>query len=176
MKKRQMFIIFLGILLMVGQAIAVPTQIIVRVKTKDAKFLGSSMGGALVTIRDADTGEILAKGKTTGSTGNTDLIMKRPKTRGLIISDEKSAKFIATIDIDEPRQIEVTAFGPLAQRQAAGKVSSMQWIVPGKHITAGDAWILELPGFVVDIIHPPTHTKYKGAPQTVKVVANITMM
>ena len=49
---------------------AVPTEITVRVKTKDAKFLINLMGGASVTIKDAMTGELLAKGLTTGGTGN----------------------------------------------------------------------------------------------------------
>ena len=53
---------------------ATETHIIVRAKAKDAKFIGSSLGGAYVIIKNKMTGEILAKGKTQGSTGNTDLI------------------------------------------------------------------------------------------------------
>jgi len=104
-----------------------PTEITVRVKTKDAKFLGTSMGGALISIKDAQTGELLAKGLTTGGTGNKTRIMKTPVVRGVPISDESAAKFTATIDINEPRRIEVTAYGPMVNLQAANKVSATQW-------------------------------------------------
>ena len=40
------------------------TDIVVRVLSKDAKFIGTSMGGMRVTLRDAHTGEILATGLT----------------------------------------------------------------------------------------------------------------
>jgi hypothetical protein len=49
-------------------------------------------------------------------------------------------------------------------------------MVPGKHITDGDAWLVELPGFVVDVLAPPTHIKLKGTPQTVQLAANVMMM
>ncbi len=159
-------------------AVAAPTQITVRVKTKDAKFLGSSMGGALITIRNVDTGELLAKGVTSGSTGNTDTIMKKPLTRGGSISDEKSARFDATIVIDEPTLLEIKAYGPLVQRQAANMVAVTQWVVPGKHITAGDGLLLELPGLVVDVLAPPAHLQLQAeaVPRTIAIAANVTMM
>jgi hypothetical protein len=37
-----------------------PTEIVVRVIAKDGKFLGDDIGGALVTLRDVQTGELLA--------------------------------------------------------------------------------------------------------------------
>ena len=36
---------------------AEPTDITVRVLSKDAKFVGTSMGGVRITLRDAETGE-----------------------------------------------------------------------------------------------------------------------
>ena len=54
---------------------AEPTDIIIRVLAKDAKFIGMETGGAKVILRDADTGEILAQGVTSGGTGNTPKIM-----------------------------------------------------------------------------------------------------
>ncbi|MCK5139574.1 MAG: hypothetical protein KAQ85_07020, partial [Thermodesulfovibrionia bacterium] len=47
---------------------AVQTKLIVRAQSKDAKFVGTSMGGALVTIIDSATGEIITKGLTVGAT------------------------------------------------------------------------------------------------------------
>ncbi len=155
---------------------AVPTQIIVHVKSKDAKFIGTSMGGVLITIKDVNTGQLLAKGHTTGGTGNTAKIMTTPITRGNPISDESAAKFSATIDIDEPTLVEITAYGPSASIQSANRVSATQWVIPGKHITRGDAWLMELPGFAVDVLAPSTHSMLKGGPQTVVIEANITMM
>ena len=100
---KKVFMAILIVLFSVSSAIAVSTEIIVRVKSKDAKFIGSSMGGVLVTIKDIDTGELLAKGIATGSTGDTKLLMKTPHSQGMILSDEKASKFSTTIDIDEPR-------------------------------------------------------------------------
>jgi hypothetical protein len=166
----------LCIVLIVASAFAEPTEIIVHVKSKDAKFVGTTMGGALVTIRDVQTGELLAKGLTTGGTGNTEKIMITPVQRGASISDESAAKFVARIDISEPRLVEVSAYGPEANLQSANKVTATQWVVPGKNITEGDAWTLELPGFVVKVLAPPAHSALGGAPQSVEIKANITMM
>jgi len=159
-----------------ADATAEPTEITVRVVAKGAKFIGSSMGGVLITLKDADTGQLLAKGVVAGSTGDTPRIMVAERTVHSTLSTPDAACFTAKIDVDEPRRVEVTAFGPLAQRQSAGRVSATQWIVPGKHVTGGDAWLLEMPGLVVDVLAPPAHLKLKGAPQTIKLRANVTMM
>lgn len=169
-------LLFFVLLFMASSAFAVPTRITVRVRSKGAKFIGTSMGGVLVTIRNADTGELLAKGITAGSTGDTRKIMMQPRTSSSVISDSRSAKFTATIDIDDPVRIKVTATGPLAQRQAANTVSLTQWVVPGKNITAGDALLMEIPGFVVDVLAPPSHSFFKNSPIEVPIRANITMM
>jgi len=166
--------LLLGLLCAVGPVFAVPTHITIRVKTKGAKFLGTSMGGALIVIRDAETGELLAKGITSGGTGNTERIMKAPGR--VPVSDEGSAKFTTTIDIDGPRLLEVAAYGPLSQRQAANRVSATQWVIPGKDITGGDGWMMELPGLAVQILSPRSHVLFQGVPQTVPIEANITMM
>lgn len=155
---------------------AVPTAVTVRVISKGAKFVGTSMGGVRITLRDKNTGELLAKGVTQGSTGNTETIMKTASGRNAVLSDDQSAKFTTTIDIQEPKWVEVTAYGPLAQLQSANTVSSTQWIIPGKPIDGGDAWLLELTGFVVDILSPPAHVKLGSDVKAVQVRANVTMM
>jgi hypothetical protein len=159
-----------------ASAFAVPTQITVRVKSKDAKFIGTTMGGVLITIKNVQTGELLAKGLTAGGTGNTARIMTTPVTRGVPLSDESAAKFTATINIDEPTHIEVAAYGPQAGLQSANRISATQWIVPGKNITNGDAWIMEMPGFSVDVQAPSTHSTLMGVPQKVILTANVIMM
>lgn len=171
------FLILIGLTTVIAPICeAIPTSIVVRVKSKDAKFIGSSMGGALVKIRNQDTGEILATGYTEGTTGNTKTIMTAPNTRGKTISDDASAKFTTTLDIEQPIIAEISAYGPMVQRQSANRVSLTQWIIPGKHITAGDALVLEMPGLVVNISSPPANIKFGGTPQIVNIKANITMM
>ncbi len=150
------------------------TRIDVRVIAKGANFIGTSMGGASVTIADADTGEILAHGATRGSTGDTDRIMKEAHVRPRVLSTEGTAVFSTTLDLAGPRRLRITALGPLAQRQASNEVSATQWIVPGKDLTGGDGVLLEMPGFVVDVLSPPSHTRLDG--RTVRLAANVTMM
>ena len=152
------------------------TTITVRVKTKDAKFLGSSMGGAMIIIRDYWTGELLAQGKTQGETGDSEKIMHRPWERGQPLSDLTSAAFTANLELEEPRLIQVTACGPLAQPQSMNHVSSTQWVLPGKHITGGDAWILELPGFAVQVFQPPNHASFDHGSGQLQIQASLIMM
>lgn len=152
-----------------------PTEITVRVLSKDAKFIGTSMGGMRVTLRDAETGEILASGLTQGSTGDTTRLMHENAGRRAQMSDAAAAGFQVTLDLDAPRLIEAEAYGPLAQRQAAQRVVASQWVVPGRGISGGDGWVLEIPGFAVDVLSPPAHVKLAGA-TTVDVRANVVMM
>jgi hypothetical protein len=176
MKNLISFFVIVSALFAYAPSHAIPTTITVRVISKGAKFVGTSMGGAHITVRNNITNELLASGMTQGSTGNTKKIMEADANRNSILSDDTSAKFTAIIDITEPVWIEVTAFGPQAQLQSANRVSSTQWIIPGKHIDGGDAWLLELPGFVVDILSPPTHLTLEGVSEPVLIKANITMM
>lgn len=150
------------------------TRVVVKVKAKDAKFVGSSMGGVLVTIKDVHSGELLAKGLTEGSTGDTDRIMSEPKTRHGVYSSEGSAAYTAVLNIDEPVFVKIEAWGPRGQSQSATSASVSQWILPDKHIEKGDAVLLDLPGFLVDILSPAAHQfAEKG---TIEIEANLVMM
>lgn len=163
-------------LLAAATASAEPTDITVRVLSKDAKFVGTSMGGVRITLRDAHTGETLATGQTRGSTGDTGRIMHQDGGRRAVLADASAAGFETTLDLAAPRLIEVEAYGPLAQPQAAHRVVSTQWVVPGRDVTGGDGWVLELPGFVVDVLSPPAHIKLSADTESVPVTANVTMM
>jgi hypothetical protein len=154
---------------------AEPTRIDVRVISKGAKFVGTSMGGVAITLRDADTGALLAEGMTAGGTGDTARIMQAQQRHHDPVATDDAAVFHATLELAVPRRIEVTAFGPLAQRQSAASVSSTMWVVPGRHVTGGDGWRLELPGFAVDVLAPPAHQRVRGA-GPVPVRANVVMM
>lgn len=149
------------------------TEITVRALAADAKFIGTSMGGVQVSIKDARTGELLASGITSGGTGSTDRLMRQPRDRYDTLAVGNSAGFRASIELEKPTLVEITGYGPLAFRQAAVTVSTQMWLIPGKDIT-GDGVILEFPGFVVDVIRPSAHASVE--PGTVKVLANVVMM
>lgn len=157
-------------------AAAEPTDVTVRVLSRDGKFVGTSMGGARVVLRDVHTGEVLASGVTEGGTGNTSKIMHTDGGRRARMADESAAAFSATLYLDEPRLIEVEATGPAAQRQAEQRVTATQWVVPGRAPGGNQGWILELPGFAVDVLAPPAHVRLSGDLEQVEVRANITMM
>lgn len=161
-----------AIVLATLSAQAVDTTITVRVLAKDAKFIGTSMGGAKVTIRDVATGKVLAEGLTAGGTGDTGLIMRTPRARGGSIASDGSAYFSATLDLNEPRLIEVSAKGPLTPNSSAVTASSQQWVVQGKHIGDGDAWLVELRGLVVEVIDLPAEVDGK----TVTLQAKVRML
>ncbi|REC46149.1 hypothetical protein [Chryseobacterium pennipullorum] len=135
---------------------ATETKIMIRAQARDAKFIGSSLGGAHVIVRNKLNREILAEGNTSGSTGNTDLIMKTPKVRGKSIADTQTGGFVASLDISEPTFVTIEVISPLNSRQAQAVVSTELWLIPGKHIL-GEGIILEIPGYIIDILKPRTH-------------------
>jgi hypothetical protein len=150
------------------------TNIMIRAKAKDAKFIGTSIGGAKILVKEAMTGKILAEGITTGSTGNTDKIMKQDWKRGEALSDIETAGFNAALDIKAPTFVTVEAYGPYNKRQALVMSSTQLWVIPGKDIV-GDGVTLEIPGFVVDILSPQTH-EILTEEDEVLLNANVVMM
>ncbi|MFD1096482.1 hypothetical protein [Salegentibacter chungangensis] len=150
------------------------TKVMVRAKAKDAKFIGSSIGGARILIRDAQSGEILAEGTTAGSTGDTKRIMKEPQKRGQDLSDENTAGFEAELELEEPVFVSVEAYAPNNKRQARVLSSTQLWLLPGKDIS-GDGIVLEVPGFVVDLLSPQTHERITSD-KPIEIRANVVMM
>ena len=150
------------------------TDVMIRAKSKDAKFIGTSIGGARVLVKDGMTGEILAEGITEGSTGDTDKIVKDPIIRGEQLTDEDTAGFLAQLDINKPTFVTVEVIAPVNQRQARITSSTQLWVIPGKNIT-GDGVVLEVPGFVVDILSPQTHERI-SSDKIVDITANVVMM
>jgi hypothetical protein len=161
-------------LLLAPAAHAEPTEIVVRTISRDAKFIGTSMGGMQIILRDAETGEILAQGVTSGATGDTNQIMNSQGRRAVLVNPDAAA-FRATLDIDTPRLVEVEATGPLGHPQAATRVTARQWIIPGRHIRDGNGWLLEVPGFVVDLLDPPSRLSLHDA-QSIVLSANVRLM
>lgn len=150
------------------------TSLMIRVQSRDAKFIGTSIGGAKVIVKDENSGEILAEGITTGSTGDTDIIMKRPKIRGERITNDSTAGFLAKLNIDQPVFVTVEALAPVNKKQARVRSSTQLWIIPGEDIT-GEGLVLEVPGLVVDILSPQTHETI-DAEKEVQITANVVLM
>lgn len=141
-------IAFLG-LVFTTSSFATETNIMIRAKANDAKYIGTSVGGVRVVVEDAETGEVLDQGWINGGTGSTKAIIKEPISRGQKMTDDETAGYLSTIDITSPRLLKFTIIGPYAYRQSLQEASVTSWVIPGKDIL-GDGITLDLPGFVVD--------------------------
>ena len=128
-------------------ALAEPTTITVRALAKDAKFIGTGMGGVKVRLVQADSGAVLAEGVTAGETGDTDRLVVNPRKRGERLSRDGDAQFTAVVDLSRPTLVRLEAeMKPEGGRPI--QVSSTAWILPGAPVVA-DGWVIEIPGLVV---------------------------
>lgn len=153
------------------------TPISVSVLAGDSTFIGSTMGGAQITIRDKTTGDTLASGLTYGGSGDAAKIMTFPRARDAVLADDDTAKFETSLDIYTPTVVTVTATGPLAQRQSMMTVSKDILLIPGQDYAAGNGIMLELSGFAVDITDPVPNGMLDHSPDTdIFVHANITKL
>src|ERR1700719_1543924 len=90
------------------------TKVMIRAVARDAKVIGTHVGGARITVKDAATGEILAQGMQQGGTGDTNAIMKTPHTRGMsVFSSPDASGYLAVLHLDKPTVVEISAEGPL---------------------------------------------------------------
>lgn len=149
MKISKLFAVATFGLLFTSTTIATETNVMVRAKAVDAKYIGTSVGGVKVVVEDAETGEILDTGWINGGTGSTKTIIKEPITRGQIMTDDKTAGFLAKVDITSPRLLRFKLVGPYGYRQALQEATVTSWVIPGKDIL-GDGITLNMPGFIVD--------------------------
>ncbi len=147
----------------------ISTKVTVRVVAKDSKVIGSGVGGAFVRIKNLENGEILARGKQEGGTGDTDRIMVTPRQRGEIVYGTPGAAFFqAELPLERPTQIEIYTEAPLAYPQSIQKGSKTLTLIPGKHIL-GEGVIIELDGLIVNILNPsPKGVLKKGEELTIK--------
>lgn len=152
----------------------VPTRLRVRAVAHDAKVIGSGVGGARITVRDAATGEVLARGIQRGGTGDTERIMRDPVERGEEIYDTpEAAGYTAILMLHAPTRVEVTAEGPLAAPPASREVTTKTlWMLPGRDVL-GQGLVLELHGFFVEILAPREGTASTG---DLRVRARVRMM
>ena len=75
--------------------------------------------------------------------------MQDGRQRGQRISNDNAARFKTTLNLARPTRIRIVAVGPLSNPDSANEVSATQWVIPGKHLTGGDGWLLEMPGLSV---------------------------
>ncbi len=153
---------------------AVPTTVVVRAVSNDAKLLQDPVGGAHITIEDAETGEVLAEGRQTGDSGSTDKIMRQPRERGATIYDVPgAAKYEATLSLTQPTRVKITARGPLDYPEAQQTASTTMLLMPGTDVT-GDGVTLTLHGFIVEVVAPSGTDATPGSSLNVR--ARVRMM
>ncbi|MCS3628189.1 hypothetical protein GGP85_000054 [Salinibacter ruber] len=159
------------LLLLAPPAVAqepVPTTVVVRAVSNDAKLIQDPVGGARITIEHARSGEVLAEGRQTGDSGSTEKIMRQPHERGASIYDAPgAAQYETTLDLTEPTRVRVTAEGPLDYPQATQTASKTVLLVPGEHVT-GDGITLTLHGFIVEVLKPSSTGPQPGAELSVR--------
>lgn len=137
-----------------GPIHAEPTRLTVRVLAHDAKLIGDYAGGARVTVRARDTGEVLARGLHRGGTGSTERIVVEPQVRGEAIYDtEGAAQFRCELDLDEPTWVTVEASGPEGTLHSEAHASRTLLLLPGHHV-GGDGVVLRLQGLIVNLLEP----------------------
>lgn len=130
------------------------TTVLVRVVAHGAMVLGRDVGGARVTITDVATGQILATGLQQGDSGDQNQIMRTPRMIGEpTYSSRPSAAYTATLDLQQPTLVEVSAEGPLAYPAALQKATKTLLLIPGQNLTQ-DGIVLQLHGYLVEIDQP----------------------
>jgi hypothetical protein len=159
---------------LLAQSEAKETKIMIRAIARDAKVIGQHVGGAKITVRDTATGEILAQGMQAAGTGDTNLIMKTPRTRNMTLyNTPDSSGFLAVLHLDKPTEVEIIAEGPLGNAQATQRASKTMLLMPGEDVL-GEGILLEIHGFIVTALNPLPDAQVKaGSPFEVK--ATVTM-
>jgi hypothetical protein len=172
------------------------TSITVRVQAKGGKFLADDIGGSEVTIRDAQTGELLASGLALGTdSGNLSTTYTPnaslsaivtppvpPATQPTLIQwlspDAGTSGLTVSLPISRPTLLAISAFGPMGGLQSAHRATATQWIVPGQTLNQGPGFVVELPGLLVQVQQPATHLAILSnqLPYTVPFAVNVTMM
>jgi hypothetical protein len=169
------------------------TPMMIRVQAKGGKFLADDIGGAEVTVRDARTGQWLGGGRVQGPDSGTlqanyvpsaslSAVVTPPIRPGApsvvqwLVPGPTTSGLTVHLPITQPTLLEVEVYGPLGGLQSAQTVVTHCWAVPGQPITQGPGFVVELPGLIVQVQHPPTHLEFPNAPVTVSLMANVTMM
>ncbi|HEV3455974.1 MAG TPA: hypothetical protein VHG32_05405 [Thermoanaerobaculia bacterium] len=168
------------------------TSILIRVQARGGKFLADDIGGAEVTVRDAQTGEWLGGGLAQGTdSGNLsgELVPNAAQSAVVtpatavsqpviqwLVPDATTSAITLELPLRRPTLLAIAAYGPLGGLQSAQRVESTTWALPGQSIDQGPGFVIELPGLVVQVLSPPTHLEITSLPATITFQAKVTMM
>jgi hypothetical protein len=131
-----------------------PTKILVRVVAHGAMVLGREVGGARVTITDAETKQVLATGIQQGEAGDQNQIMRTPHLmEEPVYSARPAASFTTTLELRKPTLVEIMAEGPLGHPASMQQASQTVLLIPGHDLT-NDGIVLHLYGYIVRIEEP----------------------
>ncbi|HEX2210300.1 MAG TPA: hypothetical protein VHG93_21665 [Longimicrobium sp.] len=145
------------------------TRVLVRVQARGGKFIGPDGGYALVTLREAVSGEILAQRIATGGSGQLSATFGPGASREVIVTPatpvdtvqwlsapagQPTAGLLATLDLHRPTLVEFSA-ETLANGVPNGHVARQQmWLTPGLHLDQEPGVVLVMPGLSVQILSP----------------------
>lgn len=149
------------------------TRVLVRVQAKGGKFIGPDGGYALVTLREAVTGEILAQRIATGGSGQLSPTFSPGASREVVVTPtgwsdtvqwlsapagQSTAGLLATLDLHRPTLVEFSA-ETLANGIPNGHVVRQRmWLTPGLHLDEEPGVVLVMPGLNVQILAPDVAT------------------
>ncbi len=168
---------------------AVMTSVLVRVQARGGKFLADDIGGAEVTVRDAQTGEWLGGGLAQGTdSGNLTTEFAPSASQSVVVTpgnpplvqwlvpDAATSALVLELPLRRPTLLAVAVHGPLGGLQSAQGVESTTWALPGQSIDQGPGFVVELPGLVVQVLSPPTHLEISSLPAVLSFQVRVTMM
>jgi hypothetical protein len=154
------------------------TRVLVRVQAKGGKFIGPDGGYALVTLRDAVSGELLAQRLATGGSGELSTTFTRQATRDAVVTPEASgdtvrwlsapagsgtAGLLATLDLHNPMLVEFSAQALTNGIPNGHTATQRMWLTPGVHLDHEPGVVLLVPGLSVRILSPDVANPPAGA-------------
>ncbi len=141
-----------------------PTQVLVRVQAKGGKFVGPDGGYTQVTLRDAQSGAVLAQGVAAGGSGQLSGAFSPAATRQAIVTPlygtqtvlwlsatpgQPTAGLTASLQLDAPTRVEFSAAGITDGQPNGHTVAQTMYVQPGVDLTAEPGVVLVLPGLIV---------------------------
>ena len=145
------------------------TRVLVRVQAKGGKFIGPDGGYALVTLRDAVSGELLAQRLATGGSGQLQSKFTPEATRDAIVTrsagvdavqwlsapqGQATAGLLATLDLHAPMLVEFSAAALTSGIPNGHTVTQRMWLTPGVHLDHEPGVVLLMPGLSVQVLSP----------------------
>ena len=160
------------------------TDLLVRAQARGGKYLGDDIGGALVTVRDVQSNQVLASGPTSGNagtlvksyaSGSSRSVVVTPGTAPVVwwlVPDDATSSFKCRINLDQPTLLEIAVAGPVGGLQSSQRSTVSRWVRPGEAIDI----TVDIPGLLLQVLTPPTHLELPGPGSVVPLRAKVAMM